>query len=134
MSDPGFWTRFVMATLAVWRVTHLFVAEDGPADVIVRVRARLGDGVLGRLLDCFYCLSLWVAAPMAFMVCRDPLERVVTWVALSGAACLSERLTLRDGTRKVDRYELLRSEASGDAQRECAAEPAGTHHVHATGH
>ena len=134
MSDAGFWSRFVMAALAVWRVTHLVVAEDGPADVIVHVRARLGDGVLGRLVDCFYCLSLWVAAPMAFMVCRDPLERLITWIALSGAACLFERLTPHDAIRKVERYELLRSEAGGDAQRECAAERAGAPEaLHATG-
>ncbi len=134
MGDPGFWTRFVIAALAAWRITHLFVAEDGPADVIVHVRARLGDGVLGRLFDCFYCLSLWVAAPMAFLVCRDSLERLATWIALSGAACLFERVTQQDGRRKVDGYELLRSEAGGDAQRECAAEYAGAPEaVHAIG-
>jgi hypothetical protein len=125
MEDPGFWSRFVIAALAAWRVTHLLAAEDGPADVIVRARARLGDGVIGRLFDCFYCLSLWVAAPMVFIVCRDPMERLVTWIALSGAACLFERFTEHDGTRKAGAYELLRSEARGDSPRECRSEFAG---------
>ncbi|HEY7171754.1 MAG TPA: DUF1360 domain-containing protein [Vicinamibacterales bacterium] len=134
MADPGFWSRFVIAALAAWRLTHLLAAEDGPADVIVRARARLGDGVLGRLLDCFYCLSLWVAAPMAFIVCRDPLERLVTWIALSGAACLFERFTEHDGTRKAEAYELLRSEARGDAPRERRSEFAGAPEtIHAAG-
>jgi len=118
MADPGFFSRFVITALAAWRVTHLLAAEDGPADVIVRARARLGDGIIGRLFDCFYCLSLWIAAPLAFIVCRDPLERLVTWIALSGAACLFERFTEHDDTRKAESYELLRSEARGDAPRE----------------
>jgi len=45
----------VVASLAVWRVTHLLNAEDGPWDLAARLRARLGDGPLGRMLGCFYC-------------------------------------------------------------------------------
>jgi hypothetical protein len=127
MGDPGFWPRFVVATLVAWRITHLLAAEDGPADVIVRVRARLGDGRLGRLVDCFYCLSVWVAAPLAFLVCRDPLERVLAWIALSGAACLAERITDTEGTRKAVADELLRTEARDGASRERAAQTVGAY-------
>jgi uncharacterized protein DUF1360 len=81
-----------VAVLATWRLTHLLSSEDGPADVIVRVRALLGRSLAGRLMDCFYCLSLWIAAPMAFFVCRAPSERLATWLAVSGAACLLERI------------------------------------------
>jgi hypothetical protein len=96
MTDPGFWARFVVAVLATWRVTHLLAKEDGPADLVVRFRARLGNGLFGALMDCFYCLSLWVAAPFSFFVCPDfltagPVPIVVTWLALSGGACLLER-------------------------------------------
>jgi hypothetical protein len=42
-------------------------------------------------MDCFNCLSFWIAAPFAFFVCRDPMERFIAWLALSGAACLLER-------------------------------------------
>jgi hypothetical protein len=45
--------RFVLAALATWRVTHLLVAEDGPADVVVRLRRRAGFGWAGDVLDCF---------------------------------------------------------------------------------
>lgn len=90
------WFRFVLAVLATWRVTHLLAREDGPADLIVRLRAALGESWPGQLLDCFYCLSLWIAAPMAFFVLRisiprDPLEWLLAWLAISGAACLVER-------------------------------------------
>ncbi|HZT30313.1 MAG TPA: DUF1360 domain-containing protein [Bryobacteraceae bacterium] len=91
MDDAGFWVRFVPAVLATWRITHLLAYEDGPAGLIARFRARLGAGFLGELMDCFQCLSLWIAAPLAFFVARHPLDGVVAWLALSGAACLAER-------------------------------------------
>jgi len=127
MDDPGFWPRFAAAALAAWRLTHLLAMEDGPADAVVRVRARLGDGVVGRLFDCFYCLSVWVAAPLALLVCRDPLERLVTWMALSGAACLLERVTDADGARKAVADELLRAEARRDAEHGDALEAGAAH-------
>lgn len=89
--ELGFWARLVLAVLATWRITHLLVREDGPGDLMVHLRARLGGGVFGRLLDCFYCLSLWVAAPLALLVVRTPVDLFLTWLALSGAACLLER-------------------------------------------
>jgi len=91
MTEP--WLRLLLAVLACWRVTHLLALEDGPWDAVVRFRARLGSGLLGRLMDCFYCLSVWVAAPLAFFVARGPAELLVAWLAISGAACLLERAT-----------------------------------------
>src|SRR5712692_5236931 len=92
MSEASFWTRFVLAVLATWRVTHLLASEDGPADIIVRLRALLGQSIVGKLMDCFNCLSLWVAALAALFVSRRPLEWVFCWLALSGGACLLERI------------------------------------------
>lgn len=87
----NFWSRFVLAILATWRVSHLLANEDGPADLIVRFRARLGQGLAGRLIDCFNCLSLWIAAPAAVFVSRRPIPWLFSWLALSGGACLLER-------------------------------------------
>jgi hypothetical protein len=92
MSEMSFWIRFVVAVFATWRVTHLLASEDGPADLMVRLRTRLGQGLAGSLMDCFNCLSLWIAAPAAFFVSRRPLDWLFTWLALSGAACVLERL------------------------------------------
>lgn len=86
------WFMLVVAILATWRITHLLAEEDGPGDIILRIRIRLGDGLLGQLMDCFNCLSVWVAAPMALAVSRGPLEWMLAWFALSGAACLLERI------------------------------------------
>ena len=93
LTTAEFAVRFAIAALAVWRLTHLLALEDGPWDTVARLRAKLGDSFWGRLMDCFYCLSLWVAAPLAPFVGRGALEAVFVWLALSGAACLLERAT-----------------------------------------
>jgi Protein of unknown function (DUF1360) len=94
-------SRFLLGALATWRVTHLLAAEDGPGELVVRLRRRAGDGWTGDLLDCFYCLSMWTAAPLAIVVARRPREAPLTWLALSGAACLLERATTEKGDLDV---------------------------------
>jgi hypothetical protein len=84
--------RFVLAVLATWRVTHLLASEDGPGDLIFRFRALLGQSVAGKLMDCFHCLSLWIAAPAALFVFKTWVEWLLSWLALSGGACLLERM------------------------------------------
>ena len=86
------WLPPVLAVLATWRVTHLLASEDGPANLIVRFRRLLGNGAAGRMMDCFNCLSLWVAAPIALCLTRQPIDLAMTWLGLSGAACLLERI------------------------------------------
>jgi hypothetical protein len=85
------WFRLVLAVLATWRVTHLLANEDGPADIIVRVRVWLGDRRIGQLMDCFNCLSLWIAAAAALFVTSRPLEWFLSWLALSGGVCLLQQ-------------------------------------------
>ncbi|MGQ0645930.1 MAG: DUF1360 domain-containing protein [Gemmatimonadaceae bacterium] len=92
--------RFVLAVLATWRLTHLLVAEDGPADVIVKLRERLGDSVVGRAMDCFYCLSLWIAAPFTLFVVTTPMTVLITWLATSAGACLLDRIGQSVGTSR----------------------------------
>jgi hypothetical protein len=87
MGPPA--VRFAVAALATWRVTHLLAEEDGPADVVLRARTAAGASQLGELMDCFACMSLWVAMPLTRIASRGSLgERATCWLALSGAACL----------------------------------------------
>ena len=83
--------RFLLAAVAAWRVTHLLACEDGPWDMLARLRRRLGRNILGKLMDCFQCLSLWIAAPFALFLRPTLVEFVLVWLAISGAACLLER-------------------------------------------
>lgn len=117
----GPWFSLVLGILATWRIAHLLAHEDGPWDAIVRLRAALGDGALGRLVDCFHCVSLWVAVPFALAVGRNPLEWGVGCLALSGAACLLERigrppLMIQPLRTEGDDHELLRKQADGPAE------------------
>lgn len=87
---------FLLGSLAVWRVTHLLNAEDGPWKVLEAIRRRLGQGKLHSLFDCFYCLSLWVAIVFALVIGETWRARLLLWPALSGAAILLERITNRE--------------------------------------
>jgi hypothetical protein len=91
--DTDRWFRLVLVVLATWRLTHLLAMEDGPGDLVANLRQWLGDGFFGKLMDCFYCLSLWIAAPLAFLLTKKWAEWPLVWLALSGAACLLERMT-----------------------------------------
>jgi len=84
-------SALALGALAVWRLTHLLAVEDGPGDVVARARARLGTTGAGELMDCFNCLSVWVSAAVAPFVARRRRDLPLTWLALSGAACLLER-------------------------------------------
>jgi Protein of unknown function (DUF1360) len=81
-----------LGVLAVWRITHLFNAEDGPANLLVRFRRLAGQRFLGKLLDCLYCLSLWMAIPLALWIGEGWRERFFLWLALSAGAIMLERL------------------------------------------
>ena len=107
--------RFLLGILVIWRITHLLSMEDGPWDVVVRFRRSLGDGFLGHLLDCFYCLSIWISAPLAIILGKKPGERILLFPALSAGAILLERITNdRHGDPQVplaeyceDDYDML---------------------------
>ncbi len=109
---------FALCALATWRITHLFVEEDGPADLVLRLRRAAGSSALGPVMDCFYCASVWVALPIALELTREPSTetprrrlgvprgvispgRVAIWLALSGAACLLEQATRSGNVRAI---------------------------------
>jgi hypothetical protein len=83
----------ILGMLAVWRITHLLHAEDGPWDSMARLRRLAGKSIFGKLLDCFYCLSVWTAVPFAWCLGGNWKHRLLLWPALSGAAILLERAT-----------------------------------------
>lgn len=84
---------FIVLSSAIWRITHLLSKEDGPFDIIFRLRKEVGTGFFGSLLDCFYCSSVWVALPFGLWTGHSWGEKLLLWAALSGTACLLEKAT-----------------------------------------
>jgi hypothetical protein len=113
----------VLGILTVWRITHLLNGEDGPGNLLAGLRRRAGDGFWGGLLDCFYCLSLWIAVPFAWFLGAGWREKLLLWPALSAAAILLERLTARGTpppaafTEDEEKEDVLRQEQDAISAR-----------------
>lgn len=88
--------RIVLGVLGVWRVTHLLHAEDGPWGSLHRLRAAATGWAVGDVLGCFWCASLWVAAPFA-LAGRGWRERLALWPALSAGAILIQEALEHSG-------------------------------------
>jgi hypothetical protein len=86
----------LLGALATWRLTHMLSTENGPWNVFEKMRRAAGTGFLAELLACFYCLSLWIAAPLAVALATEWRHRLLLWPALSAGAILLERLSSRD--------------------------------------
>lgn len=86
---------FLISVLSVWRVTHLIQAEDGPFDVIYKLRKFLGRGFLGSLMDCFFCLSIWVALPIGIYFGSDWIEKILLTLSFSAAAIFLEQIIMK---------------------------------------
>lgn len=80
-------SEFCLTALAAWRLAHLLVYEDGPADLFARLRywagvrwvavqgpdgrpgpTRVATTPLAKGLTCLWCVSVWTAA--ALRLCR----------------------------------------------------------------
>ena len=96
--------RLIIGILAVWRITHLLQAEDGPWDMVVGLRRFAGNGFWGKLLDCFKCLSLWVSLPAALLLGVEWMEKTILWLAFSGGAILLEQIAGRESASTTAIY------------------------------
>ena len=97
----------LLAILAVFRLTRLFVVDDGPGDVLLRLRVKAGVYDLGqngepvtwtgRLLACPFCTGIWCAVPVALLLAVQTLpgDVVLFWLGLAGGQTLLELVTCR---------------------------------------
>jgi hypothetical protein len=118
----------VLGALTAWRITHFLHAEDGPGNIVIWLRRQAGQGFWGELLDCFYCLSVWVAAPLAFLLGQSWLEKVLLWPSLLAVAILLERVTnpgprvlpapFREDPAEEDSSAVLRTKESSTEIRD----------------
>lgn len=97
--------RWLIGSLAVWRITHLLNSEFGPQGIFGRIRQNAGDGFWGQLLGCFYCLSLWIALPFALIGSKSWKERTLLWPGISAGAILVEHVINNSETPSAVFYE-----------------------------
>ena len=85
--------KYLVMVIVVWRVTHLISSEDGPFYLIIRLRKLAGNSFFGKLMDCFYCLSVWMGLAAAFVETHRWQEVIILCLYYSGASILLEKLT-----------------------------------------
>jgi hypothetical protein len=108
-------TLFLLASLAVWRVTHMLhnhvglepgragrLRADPPLGWASLFRklmrhplAKAVDRVLRPTVGSFQLVSLWVAVPAAALLASHWREGVLIWLGLSAVAMLLDRATSR---------------------------------------
>lgn len=79
--------RFIVFLLAVYRVTRLIIQDeilDGPRDWAYSKVKR--GGKLEYLLGCPWCMSFWVAIPLAILYIVSPTGMMVAGLPLAGSA------------------------------------------------
>lgn len=94
----------IIAALATYRLTYLISSESGPADILGRMRSRMGvkydqysnaygTGWLSEGILCFYCTSVWVGIMIAIGLLLIPMitEAVCLPFALAGFASFLKR-------------------------------------------
>jgi uncharacterized membrane protein len=88
---------FIVASLAVWRLSRGIVKEDGPLMVWARLRARLArtqrrSGGLFDMVSCVRCLSVWIGLVGALFVSNSILGLIGYTFAFSAVASLLDTL------------------------------------------
>jgi len=91
---------------AVWRVSSLFVREDGPGFLFRKLREKAGivhdgdevalvpDTFLAGVLSCVWCFSIWVGFfwTMLWLVSPEWSLKIAVPFAFSGWAVLLDRI------------------------------------------
>jgi hypothetical protein len=72
------WLRLILAIAAVYRVGQYIYLDDGPFDLLFKLRDRLGaydlgeDGLAktgaGRLAQCYHCIAKYLSIPAGLAV------------------------------------------------------------------
>jgi len=86
----------LILSLATWGLAYLLTREDGPYDILKRLRALF---VFGGLTGCIYCAAVWLAA-LNYALLQTAAAPVVYIAAAYGGAML---LVARSGKAGADR-------------------------------
>jgi len=100
---------FILVALATWRLSSLLVKEDGPGDILGKLRAKAGvkyddfsrpygNNVLAGILSCVWCCSVWVGFVTGVLLKpRNFADYLAKALALSSSAILIDEILLYIG-------------------------------------
>lgn len=81
----------LLSALAIWKLTLMLQDFDGPLDIVKIFREWVESHQTKRKLlnfDCFFCLSMVVALPLAILLTHSLLSFLIYWFGLSGGASI----------------------------------------------
>ena len=79
-------TLLFVAMLATWRCTAMIVFDRGPFGVFIVVRRALVRAGGERLITCFHCSAIWVAAGVVAAVYAPSVRWALLIPAIGGGA------------------------------------------------
>jgi len=87
---------FIIASLAIWRLSYGMVNEDGPLMIWMRLRSRLARtqrhrGGLFDMISCVRCISFWIGLGTALFVSGSFLGVFGYAFAFSACAALIDK-------------------------------------------
>lgn len=80
--------EFILASLFTFRLSYMLAEEDGPFCVFDRLRVATRKI---ELLDCAFCVSVWVALLPALLI-ADGWFTAIVWLAISASSMFMYRL------------------------------------------
>ena len=97
---------FVIISLAVWRISSLLAREDGPFDVLARIRAfvgveydaeseMFGTNGFAKGLICVWCNSVWFSAVGAIFIADNVFEWFAYTLAISTVAIMVDSMVVK---------------------------------------
>ncbi len=94
----------LLSALATWRVGYFIINEDGPFDIMDRIRIFVGvkyattgqpygHNIFSKLISCFYCLSVWLSFGIWWLVAgMETTLDMVSVLAVSAVSIMIKEL------------------------------------------
>lgn len=88
---------WLVAALAVYRISHMVALERGPYDLFTLARTLTGERYGPRSwqfegVNCVLCLSFWLALPVALLLRpRGITQFILDWLGLAGAVMVAHK-------------------------------------------
>jgi hypothetical protein len=82
--------ELLILSLCAWYVAYVLIKTSGPFNLFARLRALT---TLGGLLECLWCLVVWLAMVAYVLYVHTPFREVVYVGAVAGGAMILHRYT-----------------------------------------